>query len=64
MASALTGVLTDPRTLGDALKVEMPKEFLINDNMVLAPAPEGNDVEVVRGPNISRSRLTPKWRTR
>jgi aconitate hydratase len=51
-ASALTGVLTDPRELGDAPKIEMPKEFLINDNLVIAPAPEGNDVEVVRGPNI------------
>lgn len=51
-ASALTGVLTDPRELGEAPKIEMPKEFLINDNMVIAPAPENNDVEVVRGPNI------------
>ena len=51
-ASALTGVLTDPRELGEAPKIEMPKEFLINDNLVIAPAPEGNDVEVVRGPNI------------
>jgi aconitate hydratase len=51
-ASALTGVLTDPRELGEAPKIEMPKEFVINDNMVIAPAPEGNDVEVVRGPNI------------
>ncbi|MHB8065785.1 MAG: aconitate hydratase [Ruminiclostridium sp.] len=51
-ASALTGVLTDPRELGAAPKIEMPKEFLINDNMVLAPAPVENDVEVVRGPNI------------
>lgn len=51
-ASALTGVLTDPRELGAALKIEMPKEFVINDNLVIAPAPEGSDVEVVRGPNI------------
>jgi aconitate hydratase len=51
-ASALTGVLTDPRELGEAPKIEMPKEFLVNDNLVIAPAPEGNDVEVVRGPNI------------
>jgi aconitate hydratase len=51
-ASALTGVLTDPRELGEAPVIEMPDEFLINDNMVIAPAPEGNDVEVVRGPNI------------
>jgi aconitate hydratase len=51
-ASALAGVLTDPRTLGEAPAVNMPESFLINDNMVLAPAPEGNDVQVVRGPNI------------
>lgn len=50
--SALTGVLTDPRTLDYTYEVEMPKSFVINDNMVAAPAPEGNDVEVVRGPNI------------
>jgi len=51
-ASAITGVLTDPRTLGDAPEVEMPKHFLVNDNMVVAPAPSADDVEVVRGPNI------------
>ena len=51
-SSALTGVLTDPRELGDAPKIEMPKEFVINDNLVVEPAPEGSDVEVVRGPNI------------
>jgi len=51
-ASALTGVLTDPRTMGDAPVVAMPDKFLINDNMILEPAPENNDVEVVRGPNI------------
>ena len=51
-ASAITGVLTDPRELGEAPVVDMPCEFLANDNMVAAPAPEGSDVEVVRGPNI------------
>ncbi len=51
-ASALTGVLTDPRELGEAPKIEMPKEFVINDNLVVEPAPEGSDVKVVRGPNI------------
>ncbi len=50
--SALTGVLTDPREFGDAPQIEMPKEFLINDNMVIAPAEDGSKVEVVRGPNI------------
>ncbi len=51
-ASAITGVLTDPRELGQPPVIEMPKQFVINDNMVIAPAPEDADVEVVRGPNI------------
>ena len=51
-ASAITGVLTDPRELGQPPLIDMPKQFVINDNMVVAPAPEEADVEVVRGPNI------------
>jgi aconitate hydratase len=51
-ASALTGYITDPRTLGEDFKIEMPKEFIINDNLIVAPAEEGSDIEVVRGPNI------------
>lgn len=50
--SALTGVLTDPRTFGMAPEVKMPDRFFVNDNMIAAPAPENNNVEVVRGPNI------------
>ena len=34
-ASALTGVLTDPRTLGEAPVVTLPERFLINDNMIM-----------------------------
>ncbi|MCH5317196.1 MAG: aconitate hydratase [Eubacterium sp.] len=53
-ASALTGYLTDPRELGEAPEVTMPDEFIVNDNMIEAPASpeEAKDVEVVRGPNI------------
>jgi aconitate hydratase len=51
-ASALTGVLTDPRGLDTDLSVDMPDTFLYNDNLILPPAEAGNDVEVVRGPNI------------
>ncbi|NLP13524.1 MAG: aconitate hydratase [Clostridium sp.] len=51
-ASAITGVFTDPSELGEAPKVDMPEKFVIDDSMVLAPASEGADVEVVRGPNI------------
>ncbi len=53
-ASAIAGVLTDPRTLGDMPVFEMPEEFVINDNMVVEPAPveEMDKVEILRGPNI------------
>ncbi|MEE1049434.1 MAG: aconitate hydratase, partial [Clostridia bacterium] len=34
-ASALTGVLTDPRTLGEMPEFELPEIFTINDNMVV-----------------------------
>ncbi len=53
-ASALTGVFTDPTTLGADVEIEMPEKFLINDNMVIDPAPEEemDSVEILRGPNI------------
>ncbi len=53
-ASALAGVFTDPRTLGDAVDIPLPEKFDYNDNMVIAPVPEEemDSVEVLRGPNI------------
>jgi len=54
VAAALTGVITDPTTLGECPKVEMPSAFLINDTAILPPAPvdEADKVEILRGPNI------------
>ncbi|MBR5404860.1 MAG: aconitate hydratase [Oscillospiraceae bacterium] len=53
-ASALTGYLTDPRTLGDMPQFQLPDVFTINDNMVTSPAAEADmeRVEILRGPNI------------
>lgn len=53
-ASALTGVLTDPTTLGKAPVITMPSEFKINDNMIELPASveDAPSVTVERGPNI------------
>ncbi|MEG0615073.1 MAG: aconitate hydratase [Oscillospiraceae bacterium] len=53
-ASALTGVLTDPRTLGNMPEFKLPEVFSINDNMVVSPAAESemDSVEILRGPNI------------
>ncbi|AVK49125.1 aconitate hydratase [Clostridium sp. MF28] len=50
--SAINGVLTDPTEVDVDLTIDMPKEFLIDDSMILAPAPTNAEVEVVRGPNI------------
>ena len=51
--SAITGVLTDPTDAGfEFPEIKIPNEFLINDNMVDAPAENPEDVEVLRGPNI------------
>lgn len=53
-ASALTGVLTDPRELGKMPEIEMPDEFIINDNMIAMPASveDADSVEIMYGPNI------------
>ena len=53
-ASALTGVLTDPRTLGTMPEINMPERFIINDNMIERPASaeEADSVEIIYGPNI------------
>ena len=52
--SALTGVFTDPRTMGDAPVVQMPEKFTVNDNMIVPPASpeEAKDLPILRGPNI------------
>ena len=53
-ASALTGYITDPRTLGDYPEIEMPEKFKVNDSAVIMPEPAetADKIEVRRGPNI------------
>jgi aconitate hydratase len=53
-ASAISGVFTDPRTLGCEPDIRLPDSFMINDNMIEAPAAlaEAEKIEVLRGPNI------------
>ncbi|HSM70494.1 MAG TPA: aconitate hydratase [Anaerolineales bacterium] len=55
-ASALTGVITDPRTLDMAYpQVKMPARRIINQEMLMAPLEETEalKVELVKGPNIA-----------
>jgi aconitate hydratase len=52
-ASALTGVITDPRTLEmDFPHVQEPETVITNEEMLLAPAKEGENLELEKGPNI------------
>jgi len=53
-ATAIKGVLTDPRDLGDYPVITMPTRFIINDNMIVRPRPPGEavKVEIFRGKNI------------
>jgi len=51
-ATALTGVLTDPRTLGEPIEISLPESFIIDDRMILAPSEHPEQVVVRRGPNI------------
>ena len=54
VAAALTGVITDPRTLGEMPIVTLPEKFRIDDSAIIAPAKEeeAKDLPILRGPNI------------
>lgn len=52
-ASALTGVITDPRTLDmDYPEVKEPEIMKLNTAMLAPPAQQGEDIELEKGPNI------------
>jgi len=52
--AAIKGKITDPRKFGSIPKIDMPKNFMVNDNMIIPPLPteEAKNVEIIRGPNI------------
>lgn len=55
-ASALTGVITDPRTLGIPYpKISEPEKPILNMETLLPPLPpkEARKVQLVKGPNIA-----------
>lgn len=51
-ASALTGVITDPRGLGKPIKVKPLHRAIIDDKLIVPPAVDPSKVEIIRGPNI------------
>ncbi len=56
-AAALTGKITDPRDLEEIYgmkypRYQYPEKETTNTKMLLAPAENGEDVELIKGPNI------------
>ena len=52
-ATALRGVISDPRELGEPPHIELPKQFFIDDSLIIPPTDKPEEVEIVRGPNIA-----------
>jgi len=53
VASALTGVITDPRTLGiDYPQFTEPETIILSTSLLVPPSEEGEDVALEKGPNI------------
>jgi aconitate hydratase len=52
--AAIEGKITDPRKFGKLPRYEMPKKFMVNDNMIIPPLSleEAKKIEIIRGPNI------------
>ena len=53
-ASALAGVITDPRTLEMKYpRFAEPEKLIINTDMLVSPAADGEEVQLEKGPNIA-----------
>lgn len=53
-ASAVMGVMTDPRRLGKPPLIDLPEVYPVKNNMILSPLPPdlAEKSEAIRGPNI------------
>ncbi|MFA4029760.1 MAG: hypothetical protein GDYSWBUE_001054 [Candidatus Fervidibacterota bacterium] len=50
--AAITGEITDPRKFGDPPRIALPEQFAIDDSLIIPPADDPSEVEVIFGPNI------------
>ncbi|MBM3944310.1 MAG: aconitate hydratase [SAR202 cluster bacterium] len=51
-ASAIAGVIADPREYADMFTTGLPETYLIDDSGIIPPAEDPASVEIRRGPNI------------
>ena len=52
-ASAIAGVITDPRTVKSRVTISIPESFINDDSMFIFPSTEGEKAGIRRGPNIA-----------
>ncbi|MDO9534751.1 MAG: aconitate hydratase [Bacillota bacterium] len=54
ISCALTGVITDPRSMGELREMPMPEKLRMQTGLVLEPpdSEEAKEVTIIRGPNI------------
>ncbi len=53
VASAVKGRITDPRDLGDYPHFDLPANYLPGDQRIEPPSIQGEEMEIIRGPNIA-----------
>ena len=53
VASAVMGRIADPRDLGDYPFFELPEKYLLGDQRIEPPRKQGENIEIIRGPNIA-----------
>jgi aconitate hydratase len=52
IATALTGEITDPRVLGEEIRIPRPRRFFAEADLIIPPQRHPEKVQVIRGPNI------------
>jgi aconitate hydratase len=52
ISAAIKGEIRDPRKLGKAPKVEEPQKYIVNEEMIIPPVRNSENIEIIRGPNI------------
>lgn len=53
VASAIAGKIADPRDLGEYPQFSLPEKYLPGDERIEPPRASGDDVGIIRGPNIA-----------
>ena len=52
--AALLGEVTDPRNFGPYPEIQIPATFPVDNSMLIYPPKSGDNVEIIRGPNIKQ----------